>query len=166
MYKGEIEGFPQEVVEKMLYYQEQQGFKKDVTVFEKNCCAADRGFDWRATPEGWAFWEKVINEKNFQLFFEKYPKTTYPKVMMVSDEPITAKNPGNARVVFMEKCGSYIAWKYAKTLEEAENARTTSFWQYAKDITIPTIVELTFKDISEGKGVGIDPSLIRIKECK
>lgn len=33
-----------------------------------------------------------------------------------------------------------------------------------KDIEEPQIVELTIKDISEGKGVGVDPKLIRIKE--
>lgn len=30
------------------------------------------GFDWESTPEGWNFWSKVINEKNFDLFFKKF----------------------------------------------------------------------------------------------
>ena len=168
MYKGEIEGFPQEVVEKMLYYQEQQGYKRDVTVFEKDKRSGNiyKGFIWYNTPEGVSFWNKIIQQRNFQVFFEKYPKTTYPKVMMVSNEPITAKNPGAPRVVFMEKNGHYIAWLDAKTLKHAEDEYLSMPWKYAKDIITPTIVELTFKDISEGKGVGIDPSLIRIKECK
>ena len=163
MYKGEIKDFPQEVVEKMLYYQERQGFKRDVTVFEKSRTA---GFMWKYTPEGESFWREVIRNKNFQLFFEKYPKSAYPKVMMVSDNPITASNEGAKRVVFMEKLGCYLTWANATTLTEAESKLQIAYWKYAKDITTPTIVELTFKDISEGKGVGIDPSLIRIKECK
>ena len=32
------------------------------------------GFDWVKTIEGFRFWDYVINEGNFKLFFEKYPK--------------------------------------------------------------------------------------------
>ena len=83
---------------------------------------------------------------------------------MVSDLPINEKNPGKKRVVFMEKTNKFIAWKSAETFEEAEVEYEAFGWKYAKDIEEFNIVELTFKDISEGKGVGIDPSLIRIKE--
>lgn len=90
----------------------------------------------------------------------------FPKIMMVSDSPITEQNTGHKRVVFMKKCGKFIAWGDASTtFEEAENTVKTVAWNYAKDIEEgDKIVELTFKDISEGKGVGVDPALIRIKE--
>jgi len=58
----------------------------------------------------------------------------YPKVMMVSDYPITEINTGSPRVVFMEKCGKYIAWINADTLEKAETVLDTTYWRYAKDI--------------------------------
>jgi len=79
MYKGQLEGFPSEVVEKMLFYQEQQGNKRDVNVFERNKALGKpvEGFTWDKTPESFYFWEAVISKKEFDIFFEKYPKTEY-----------------------------------------------------------------------------------------
>lgn len=76
MYKGQIEGFPPEIVEKMLYYQEKQGNERNVTVFEENNIRsfAFKGFSWKNTKEGDDFWQNIICRKNFDLFFEKYPK--------------------------------------------------------------------------------------------
>ena len=37
-------------------------------------------------------------------------------------------------------------------------------WMHAREISTPQIVELTLKDISEGKGVGVPVELIRIKD--
>ena len=162
MYKDQIEDFPQEIVEKMLFYQEKQGNERNVEVFENY--KAD-GFLWRNTPEGVEFWRDVISKKKFHVFYKRYPKTVYPKVMMVALEPITFENPGVKRVVFMEKNGKFLTWDGVETIEEAKKISNVSAWNYAQDINTTT-VELTFKDISEGKGVGIDPSLIRIKECK
>lgn len=75
-YKEQIEGFPEEVVNKMLYYQEAQGYKRDISVFEKNKCSGDisKGFEWDMTPEGHDFWHDIIINKKFNLFFGKYPK--------------------------------------------------------------------------------------------
>lgn len=76
-YKGCLEGFPEEVVEMMLYYQEKQTGKRDISVFEKRLYSGtwNRGFDWDKTCEGNKFWRKVIRHKEFGVFFEKYPKT-------------------------------------------------------------------------------------------
>ena len=71
MYKGQLNGFPTEVVEKMLERQVEQGNKKDVTAFEK-CNVIN--FIWSKTIEGQQFWEKVIINKKFDVFFNKYPK--------------------------------------------------------------------------------------------
>lgn len=74
MYKGQLEGFPQEVVEKMLEEQERQGNKRDVTIFEKNRFASREhgGFDYvTAVFENWS---RVIEHKDFDLFYAKYPK--------------------------------------------------------------------------------------------
>jgi len=136
-YKGELEGFPDEVVEKMLEYQVAQGNKRDVTVFEKRNMSGKRtdGFFWDETLEGYCFWYYVIINRNFDLFFKRYPKkSAYPKIMMVSNMPINESNKGVQRVVFMGKCGTYIAWHYAKTFEEAETVLETVIWKYVKDI--------------------------------
>ena len=55
----------------------------------------------------------------------------YPKVMMVSDFPITKGNKGKQRVVFMEKMGKYLAWANVATIEDAEKEMMTTTWNYA-----------------------------------
>ena len=65
---------------------------------------------------------------------ELFEENTYPKVMMVSDCPITKGNKGKQRVVFLEKNGCYFAWAYATTLEEAEKEIGIMTWTYAVDV--------------------------------
>lgn len=74
--KGDLIGFPKEIITRMLDYQEEQGNPRDVFVFEKQCDATQyiKGFEWSDTQEGWDFWHKVITNKDFDVFFEKYPK--------------------------------------------------------------------------------------------
>ena len=69
--KGQLEGFPKEVIARMLDCQEEQGNKRDVYLFEK-CRSV--GFVWSETKEKGYFWNEVICNKDFNLFFEKYPK--------------------------------------------------------------------------------------------
>lgn len=91
MYKGQLEGFPKEVVEKMLERQVEQGNPKDVSVFEKDNAAgkSEKGFDWHESVEKSLFWYYVIIVGKFDIFFEKYPKSepdanqlTFPREMM------------------------------------------------------------------------------------
>lgn len=73
-YKGQIKGFPKIIVERMLECQEAQGNKRDIAVFEESRLE-DRlfgGFSWKRTSEGYAIWDEVISDKNFELFFEYY----------------------------------------------------------------------------------------------
>lgn len=132
MYKRQLEGFPREIVERMLKYQVEQDNKEDISIFEL-APGADRhfgGFNWADTIEGVDWWSKIIDYKNFNVFFNKYPKTSYPKVMMVGNYyPLTEK-----RVVFMEKCGKFIAWTNVETIEDTETVLDTCSWKYAEDI--------------------------------
>lgn len=73
-YKGQLKGFPQEVVERMLDCQVEQGNSRDVTVSEKDKSDSIHGFVWSWTKENGYFWNEVILEKKFQIFFKKYPK--------------------------------------------------------------------------------------------
>jgi len=75
MYKGQLEGFPKEIVEKMLERQVEQGNKRDVSVFGKNKCAnkEEGGFDWLYERDLFS-WSDVLIGKNFDLFFKRYPK--------------------------------------------------------------------------------------------
>lgn len=71
MYKGQLEGFPKEVVDKMLERQFEQKGVLNITVLESNRFG---GFRWKDTIEGLEFWEAVVDEKNFDKFYERYPK--------------------------------------------------------------------------------------------
>lgn len=132
MYKGQLKGFPKEIVERMLECQVEQGNPRDVSIFERypNADQHSGGFNWRDTIEGDDWWSKIIYDKNFDIFFLKYPKTSYPRVMMVGNSyPLTRK-----RVVFMEKCGKFLTWDSADNLKDAENAILVTSWKYAEDI--------------------------------
>jgi hypothetical protein len=74
--ENDIEGFPKEIVEKMLDYQEEQGNERDIEVFQHNKIAdgVNKGFWWNETPEDFSFWTEVIYKLQFWRFFEKYPK--------------------------------------------------------------------------------------------
>ena len=143
MYKGQLEGFPQEIVEKMLEYQEKQGNKRDVSVFEKNDCS---GFFWEESVEKYNFWHEVIEKRNFDLFFERYPKAeskTYPKIMMVSED---GENWTERNIVF--ECMVYAT----------DEKPHPYYWRYAKEIEPK--VTLTIEQIAEK--FNLDPSQIKI----
>jgi len=79
-YKGELRGFPREIVEKMLDRQEDAGNKRDVSVFENDRSASsmEDGFTWDCAIEGVSFWINIITSRNFKIFFDKYPKDDKP----------------------------------------------------------------------------------------
>ena len=73
---GDIAGFPIEVVKKMVEEQVRQGNKADVSIFQE-CANWDKkhgGFEWEETEDGFEFWDMVVLYKEFDEFFEKYPK--------------------------------------------------------------------------------------------
>jgi len=85
-YKGCLKSFPEEIVNRMLDYQEEQGNKRDVSVFEQSVTAdyQSGGFDWERTQEKGDFWWNVTHAR-FTEYFAKYQKKSeYPKVMEVS----------------------------------------------------------------------------------
>jgi hypothetical protein len=76
-FTNDLEGFPKEIVQKIVERQVEQGNEPDYTVFEKELTAPKerRGFDWMYSKEDYDFWKEVIVKKYFNRFFEKYPKT-------------------------------------------------------------------------------------------
>ena len=55
----------------MVDYQIEQGYKADVTEFQK---CNNAGFFWSKSIEGHEFWRSLIVKNDFDLFFERYPK--------------------------------------------------------------------------------------------
>lgn len=83
--KGELTGFPKEIIKRMLDCQEEQGYKNNILVFEKS---RSSGFSWNETKEGCNFWFNVIRGKNFNLFFKRYPKKEDNQEFKVGDKVI------------------------------------------------------------------------------
>jgi hypothetical protein len=101
-YKGDLKGFPQEVVEWMLDQQEAQGNRRDVSVFEEGRMAdkSEGGFNW-GKRENIKFCSEVICYRNFSLFFEKHPKKT--------PEPEPAQTPDFDEHRFQAACAAMAA---------------------------------------------------------
>lgn len=90
----DILGFPVVVVEAMIRNQIEQGNVGDVKVFQGNNLSGKlgKGFDWNETKEDREFWLKVIKNKNFDVFFEKYPELLPKKdVEEVSTEEVVTE---------------------------------------------------------------------------
>lgn len=71
--KGDIRGFPMEVLYFMLKYQKEQYagiFFDNFEVMRDHTC----GFAWSRTIEGDTFWSSVISDKNFKTFYDRYPQ--------------------------------------------------------------------------------------------
>ena len=99
------------------------------------------------------FWyiDEIKNAEIIELPEEK----TYPRVMLVSSD----NENWNKRVVFMKKCGYFLAWNGAETIDEAEQVKDSCFWKYAKEIEP---IEVTLEDIAKWKGVSKEQ--IKIKQ--
>ena len=74
----------------------------------------------------------------------------FPRVMLVSDDG----NSWYRRVVFMKRCGRYISWIDAETIEGSEDIYKTTSWHYAKELTEK--VEITKSQIADKFGIPID----------
>lgn len=79
---GEIQNFPIEVVQMMVERQYEQAGECDVTNFQFNCSvsAHDGGFNWDDSIEGHGFWNDVIMNRDWELFFSKYPSEWSRKI--------------------------------------------------------------------------------------
>lgn len=85
---GDIKDFPIEVVEKMIEEQVKQGNCPNVEVFQKNSAidVENGGFTWEQTDDGDDFWIEIIDNCNFDLFFEKYPKKNNPNLVYITGD--------------------------------------------------------------------------------
>jgi hypothetical protein len=168
-YRGQLKGFPSEVVDKMLVHQVAQRNIENVYVFEKRRASGvnEGGFAWTETPEGSCFWHQVLIDCNFDTFFKKYPGTIkhlieqeqintdmqLPRVVLVSSYG-GDDNEWKQRVLFAIKKGRYICWDAAETIEESEAQTGTTAWKYMKELPRP--VTLTKQQIADKFGVPID----------
>lgn len=183
---GQIKFFPIEIVEQMVKEQVKQGNKDDVGIFAVDPCApyGQGGFTWSMTEAGHLFWSRVLRDKDFNLFFSKYPKkaenTTSKLVYAVGDV-----NNGENVIKALVSRGGINAWHFdGETLDSIYYIEpVTNHIRYLctkleKDKRIydiivaaftqievepkSTTVEVSMEDIA--RMMGVDVSDLRIKE--
>lgn len=144
---GEIEGFPLMIVQRMCDYQVAQGNRFDVTVFQeyKSETNVDGGFDWRKTPEGYDFWRVVITERNFSLYFERYPYE--PRMMEVSDYE-DFRDTYLRCVIRIDRDGISVVNNYLEALEDIVlSMDTITYYQYARFPQPKKVEEMTLSQV-------------------
>lgn len=96
---------------------------------------------------------------------------TFPKVMMVSDEPITKDNPGKQMVVwahnpkfkypFFTYCSDIQTLKDVENIPDEEEGREAwgDRWKYAKEPQQE--IELTLDEIADKFGISVEQLKIK-----
>ena len=179
---GQITNFPLWIVKAMVSNQVRQGNPANVKVFQEKVDASfvEGGFSWNKSAEGQFFWSKVINGKQFPKEIVPpdksiEPVNESPKEAVVSAREGNAYNVGDViRVKIGNSTGSRVIIGYfpdmpnpyltitEESFRDLMNGKTSCRINVTAIEEPKKFVYLTLKDISEGKGVGIDPDLIRI----
>lgn len=75
--KDDLIGFDRAIINQMLYEQVRQKNVVNEFLFRVNRFngVIEGGFDWENTKGGYKFWNEVIGNKNFDVFYANYPKT-------------------------------------------------------------------------------------------
>lgn len=179
---GQIANFPLKIVEAMVANQVRQGNPANVNVFQEKVDASfvEGGFSWNKSAEGQFFWSKVINGKQFPKEIVPLDKSIEP--VNESLEGVIEEAKGSSaykvgdviRVKIGNSTGSRVIIGYFPKMPNPyltiteESFRDFMNGKTSCRINVTAIEEpkryvyLTLKDISEGKGTGIDPDLIRI----
>lgn len=91
-YKGQLEGFPEHIIELMLQRQEEQTGIRDIEVFKEFVVSSRyrNGFNWADTPEGLVYWNEVIGNQNFDY---QPPQVDIHKVIHTGEDPTTGYGP-------------------------------------------------------------------------
>ena len=174
---GNIKDFPIEVVEKMIEEQVKQGNCPNVEVFQNyaNADTADGGFNWSDTKDGDDFWMEVIDDGNFELFFEKYPKKAN-LVYIAGDSEI-----GMDIIKTLEKYGGINEHNYKgerddvayyiepnnNFIEVCDFDTNIKLWEVLMATYTPieveeSVLEVTMEEIA--KKFGVDVTNLRIKK--
>ena len=99
--------------------------------------------------------EDKITRANAEIIeLPEAEEKTYPRVMLVSND----KDFWDKRVVFMEKCGGFLAWIDANNLEDAEKEKRVVFWNYARELEL---IGVTLEEIAEWKGTSKEQIIIK-----
>lgn len=94
--KGDIADFPIEIVQRMVDLSNEQGKwteERGMETFQASASACGyNGFHWTETLEGHDFWEKVIGDKKFKVFFKTYPSKYCGKIVYIESDGSESKS--------------------------------------------------------------------------
>ena len=143
--KGDLIGFPKEIIARMLECQEEQCGNIDVSVFERDITVGEaaKGFNWGQTKENYDFWNEVIRFKNFALFFARYPKKEEIKVCSKchKEKPVSEFHKrGNTVRPECKECRKqeYQELKTAKYVQVGDNAILSDITSTQSSVEINT----------------------------
>jgi hypothetical protein len=150
------EELPQQIRQRMLECQVEQGNKRDEEVFKSDIvsCKEEGGFSWGRTKEGEYTWEQVIGHDNYQPFYNlhnKQKETTFedlgleiwekPKLMKVRDND---DNSYNRFAWVIGKSENYVMSKgFGDTIGKPFGLDRVSiyYWDFAEEIKEETLEE-------------------------
>ena len=174
---GDLVGFPIEIVEIMLERQYEQIHKVDIVAFQndrtQSAMNEEGGFRWSGTIEGQEFWNNVIRQKKFDIFFKHYPELA--KNVYIHGN----KDNGKEVIKELKKRGGINKYDYTGTADalyfidpvtnyitiasKIDEVLQNIFKTYYTEITLPKkVIELTIEEIAEK--FGVDAELLRIKK--
>lgn len=168
---GQLEGFPIEVVQKMVERQYEQTGICDVRVFQRDPAngVSWGGFNWGETVEDYCFWNYVIRYKEFNRFFGVYPKQEVQVQqeedywikpegvrMLVWDDNekwakeriVIAKLPKNTAFPYVT-----VDYDYEEYFEKGKEYHTS---RYKNTKPLPKQTELTMQEIADKFGLKVD----------
>lgn len=142
-YKGTIKDFPEEIVDRMLECQVEQGNPKDVSIFESNRHAGrKKGFAWKETKENHDFWKAIIYYKKFEKFYERYPKPTISKFEVGKWYTDKAWVPRSFCKATESKSGFSNRIYYSEFIRNGEHIVKSDWWCCDEHITLASLEEI------------------------
>ena len=128
-FKGQIDWLPDFIGEELMNQQVYRGFKRDISVFEEDVTAStnDGGFEWKDTSQGNSFWDRVLLEKDINLFLAWFK----PELEVWDDEnkkyiaQVIGYNKNEKYPFFIKKeVGKGFAYKHARLPKKEDKAKT------------------------------------------
>ena len=128
-FKGQIDWLPDFIGEELMKQQEYQGNKRDISVFEEDVSAAksEGGFEWKDTSQKYNFWDRVLLEKDINLFLAWFK----PELEVFDDEnekhlaQVISYNKNKIYpFIIKEKVGKVFAYKHAQLRKKEDKAKT------------------------------------------
>ena len=138
-FKGQINWLPDFIGEELMNQQELQGNKRDISVFENDVTAStnDGGFEWKYTSQGNSFWDRVLLEKDINLFLAWFK----PELEVFDDEnekhlaQVIGHNENERYQFFIKKeVGKGFAYKHAQLPKKDDKAKT-EFLKKVEELT-------------------------------